>query len=267
MNIHKRTRLTRIDREQIWALHSAGAHSQQVLADTFRVSRQTVSKIIGRARKQEFVPRSSANQRYRCAEYGIRRLAKIEASIEQKRKQTARRYNKRYPGEMVHFDTKRLPFLEGENARTPREYLFIGIDDFSRELYAAIKPDKTQHSAAEFLEQLVEECPYSVEVAYSDNGTEYKGRSEHAFVSSCAGHGIGQQFTRVRTPRTNGKAERVIRTCMEMWHDKTRFKSRTHRKTELIRFINYYNSVKPHKGIDNQTPMEKLIEYFYPQSM
>jgi len=28
--------------------------------------------------------------------------------------------------------------------------------------------------------------------------------------------------------------------------------------------VNYYNTVKPHKGIDNLTPMEKLIEYFYP---
>jgi len=25
--------------------------------------------------------------------------------------------------------------------------------------------------------------------------------------------------------------------------------------------------VKPHKGIDNLTPMEKLIEYFYPTEL
>ncbi|MBW6441049.1 integrase core domain-containing protein, partial [Patescibacteria group bacterium] len=49
---------------------------------------------------------------------------------------------------------------------------------------------------------------------------------------------------KVKHPYTNGKAERVIRTIMDMWHDKTEFKSRQHRRTELIRFINFYNTVK-----------------------
>jgi len=39
------------------------------------------------------------------------RLGKIEKTLEQKRKQETRRYNKAYPGELVHFDTKRLPYL------------------------------------------------------------------------------------------------------------------------------------------------------------
>ena len=78
---------------------------------------------------------------------------------------------------------------------------------------------------------------------------------------------IEQLFTKVRTPRTNGKAERVIKTLMEMWHEKTIFKDRAHRKKELIRIVNYYNTVKPHKGIDGVTPMEKLLDYFYPQEL
>jgi transposase InsO family protein len=49
-----------------------------------------------------------------------------------------------------------------------------------------------------------------------------------------------------------------------MWHDKTKFNSDAHRKNELKRFVNYYNWVKPHKGIDGMTPGEKLIDYFYP---
>ena len=112
----------------------------------------------------------------------MKRLAKIEFSLESKKKLAARRYNKSYSGEMVHFDTKRLPLLKGETKTLPRDYLFIGIDDFSWELYAAILPDKTQNSAATFLVQVIEECPYTIECAYSDNGTEYKGTPDHAFV-------------------------------------------------------------------------------------
>jgi len=199
--------------------------------------------------------------------YGIKRLSKIEKQIEEKQKKQAKRYNKKYPGEMIHFDTKRLPLLKGESPKLNHEYLFIGIDDFSRELYAAILQDKTQYSAEKFLNQVLEECPYTIEQAYSDNGLEYRGNQEHAFVKLCQDNSIEQRFTKVRHPYTNGKAERVIRTIIDMWHNKTRFNSRQHRKTELIRFINFYNTVKPHKGIDGRTPLEKLIEYFYPEEL
>jgi len=76
----------------------------------------------------------------------------------------------------------------------------------------------------------------------------------------CKENKIEQGFTKVRSP----KAERVIRTIMNIWHDKTRFNSSAHRKDELKRFVNYHNGVKPHKGIDGLTPGEKSIGYFYP---
>ena len=71
----------------------------------------------------------------------------------------------------------------------------------------------------------------------------------------------------MRNPKSNGKAERVIRTLMELWHDKTRFDSSAHRKTELKWFLNYYNGVRPHSGSGGLTPEEKLIEYFYPEKL
>jgi len=57
----------------------------------------------------------------------------------------------------------------------------------------------------------------------------------------------------------------VIRTLMEMWHTQEQFKDRKQRQISLLRFINFYNTVKPHKGIDGMTPYEKLFEYFYGQ--
>ncbi len=110
---------------------------------------------------------------------------------------------------------------------------------------------------------MVDECPYTIEYTYSDNGKEFKGAGKHAFVTACCQLGIGQKFTRINRPQTNGKAERVIRTIMQMWHQHEVFKDRKSRQISLLRFINYYNTVKPHKGIDNMTPYEKLIEYFY----
>lgn len=54
----------------------------------------------------------------------------------------------------------------------------------------------------------------------------------------------------------------MIRTLMEMCHNKTDFKDSLDRKIELNRFINYYNTVKPHKGIDGKPPYEVLDNYF-----
>ncbi len=98
-----------LDREEIWRLYGTRDWTVVALAQRFRVSRPTIYKAIERARKQEFSPRKSTNKRFLQAKYGMKRLAKVESSLEIKKKLAARRYHKSYPGEMVHFDTKRLP--------------------------------------------------------------------------------------------------------------------------------------------------------------
>lgn len=268
MTIHKSTRLTPIQRKEMADRYFHKHVRIATLARDYRVSRHTVYNIVHRARIKDYSIHRSVNKRYRCLQYGIKRLEKVEAELEKKLKVQALRYHKNYPGEMMHSDTTELPVLEGEKLAEKPETLYIAIDDYSRELYAAILPDGTQYSATAFLGQVLEECPYTIETWYTDNGTEYKGNPlKHEFMRLCEANGIQQSFTRPYTPRTNGKAERVIKTIQDMWLKKTRFSSRTHRKQELIRFVNWYNTVKPHKGINNLTPMEQLINYFYPQEL
>ncbi len=150
----------------------------------------------------------SKNKCFRCLAYGLKRLSKIERSIEERLKKQGKRYDKRYPGEMVHFDTKCPPLLKGESPKETDEYLFVAIDDFSRELYATILPDKTQYSSETFLRQVLDECHYTIETVYSYNGLEYRGnRENHAFMKLCAEHKIEQRFTKVKIPQTNEKAE------------------------------------------------------------
>lgn len=266
-NRHKGQKLTVQNRKEIWEQWSTRKYTKTQLAKKWNVSRQTIGKVIARARIGIFAPLDSTNHRFKCIAYGMRHLAKVEKEIEEKRKKKAKRYNKSYPGEMMHLDTKKLPKLKGESKTSPKEYLFVAIDDFSRELYADILPDKSQYSSATFLDGVVDQCPYTIELVYTDNGKEYKGKEDHAFVETCRAYDIKQKFTRVKRPQTNGKAERVIRTLMDMWHKKTEFKNRKHRLKELKRFVNWYNTVKPHKGINNLTPEEKLLEYFYPEEL
>lgn len=268
MNIHKWTKLTPVKRREIADKYFKDGVRIATLARDYQTSRNTIYNVINRARLNDFSIHKSINKRYRCLQYGLKRLAKIETELEQKLKNKAKRYNKSYPGEMIHSDNTQLPKIVGDTRLSKPETLYVAIDDFSRELYAAIMPDRSQFSSASFLKQVLEECPYSIEQWYTDNGTEYKGNpKEHELMKLCQEHQIKQSHTKVKTPQTNGKAERVIRTLQEMWHNKTEFKSRVHRQQELIRFVNYYNTVKPHKGINNLTPLEKLIQYFYPQEL
>jgi len=201
-NRHKGQKLTVQNRKEIWELWCTRKYNKTELAKKWNTTRPTIGKTVARARIGIFAPLNSSNHRFKCIAYGMRHLEKVEKEIEEKRKKEAKRYNKSYPGEMVHFDTKKLPMLEGEDKTSSKEYLFVAIDDFSRDLYADILPDKSQYSSATFLDLVVDQISYTMEIAYSDNGKEYKGKEEHKFVEGCATYDIKQKFTRNELPRS-----------------------------------------------------------------
>jgi len=259
MILHKNTRLPPIVRKQVFEDYKNWARVTE-LVSKYNVSHVTIYKIINRARLKDFIPHKSINDRYRCLKWWLIRLAKIEDHVLKKKNAQARRYNKQYPWEMWHIDHSVLPAIKWDKKN---EYLFVFIDDFSRELYANIYEDKTQVSATRFLQQVIEECPYKIERIMSDNGTEFKWNAYHTFVDECRRNGIKQVFTKVKHPRTNGKAERAVRTLMTMWHDKHQFTSSEQRKQTLKRFINRYNIVKPHKSLNNLTPYEFIANFYY----
>lgn len=244
--MHKNSRLLPYMRR---AMYRAWIDGEPVtdLSREYKVTRKTVYKVLERARLNDFENHLSTNLRYRTIEYGLRRLAKTAEKVQKRLdREGIRRYEKEYPGEMVHFDTKRLPLLWGEAIRDKREHLHVAIDDFSRYLVADIFPDKGQYSSAIHLEEVIKNAPFDIESAYSDNGSCYRGRRDHAFVSKCEEYGIGQYFTRPRHPWTNGKAERVIQTIMKEWHVKGRFDTREERRRALREYVAWYNTERRH---------------------
>ncbi len=83
-------------------------------------------------------------------------------------------------------------------------YLFAAIDNYSRELYAAVLPDRTAAGAAKlFLHDVIDCCSYTIECAYSDNGMEYRGNVSHPFAVSCVQNNIGVLPDRRPTVRRN----------------------------------------------------------------
>jgi transposase InsO family protein len=182
------------------------------------------------------------------------------------------RYEHERPGDLVHLDTKKLGRIvggpghraTGDRSRRTRgvgwELLHVAIDDASRLVYAELLPDETGGTAAAFLERAVAWFAaqgVTVQRILSDNGSPYVSR---AFAASLRRLGIGHSRTRPYRPRTNGKAERWIRTVLSECLYLEVFASSAERRLALARFIGYYNEVRPHLGIGGRTPRQRLSE-------
>lgn len=260
--MHKNTKLLPRMRQELYRRWIDG-DSIAELARHYGVTRDVVYKVIRRAKLGIFVNLPSINHRYRTIEYGLKRLSRVEKKLAKKlakREHRLKRYEKSSPGEMVHFDTKKLPVMYGEAISGPREWLHVAIDDFCRMLVADILPDKTGYSSAIFLEEAIHTLPFRVEVAFSDNGSEYKGRPDHPFVQGLKRHGIDQKFTKSMHPYTNGKAERVIKTIVAECFTRSgrSFSSRDQRRKFLYAFVNWYNTTRPHESLGGVPPIQRL---------
>jgi transposase InsO family protein len=241
-----------------------GNLTQVEAADKYGIHRNTVAKWVEQVTGEGnwlCLDTRPCPKRYRVR-VGLRKLELLEERIKRRLAREKMLYVRKHPGELVHIDTKKLPKLEGETSLDSKEYLFVAVDDTSRTLHSAILPDKTDESAAAFLEEVLEVSPYMVRAVMTDNGKEYRGKLErgHAFETILDQQNIKHVYTKVRTPKTNGKAERVIRTIMT-WYRKTHFTDRLDRNYQLTDYTDYYNTQKPHASLAGQTPLDFLADH------
>lgn len=256
--MHKNTKLLPYQRREAYRRWRDGDPVTD-LAKYYHVSRKTLYESFHKAKLGVFVNYSSKNLKYRTIEYGLKKLAKTEKKIGKilaKREHRLNRYVKKRPGEMVHTDSSFLPRISGEAITTPKEFLYVFIDDFSRTLFADILPDQTSYSAAIVLDEAIQMMPFEIECMYSDNGKEFKG----AFKDLCTHYKIPQQFTRPYRPQTNGKAERVIKTLKSILQ-KHHFISREERRRILYAIVRHYNHIRPHQSLGGIAPFTYLKNY------
>jgi|TARA_Y100000294_G_scaffold106677_1_gene99081 transposase InsO family protein len=257
--MHKNTKLLPYQRREVYRRWREGERATN-LSKHYGVTRKTLYEVFKKAKLGIFTNYSSKNLRYRTLGYGLKRLAKVEARVGKKltkRERRLNRYQKEHPGEMVHTDSSTLPLLRGEAVITPREYLYVFVDDYSRFLFADILPDQTSWSAAICLDEALIMMPFEIKVVYSDNGKEFK----KAFKDLCIKKNIKQQFTRPYRPQTNGKAERVIKTIKTELLKGQSHVTREERRRHLYAFTRHYNQVRCHQGLGNVSPMTYLESY------
>jgi transposase InsO family protein len=182
-----------------------------------------------------------------------------------------RRYERSEPGELLHLDSKKLGRIvkvghritgdhRGHSSgRGPGwEYLHVAIDDHSRVAYALILPEEDANCSVAFLHAAV--AYYAglgtqIKAVYTDNAMAYRGRD---FAATCATLGLKHHYTRPYTPRTNGKAERFIQTCLREWAYARAYGHSRKRQDALPYWLHGYNWHRPHMSLAGQPPVSRL---------
>lgn len=199
---------------------------------------------------------------------GLGKLSRLEPP------EPPNRYEKSRPGELIHIDVKKLGRIgkrgPGHRATGNRkgrrsrgagwEYVHVCVDDATRLAYVEVLPNEQAVTAIGFLRRAIRHyAGYGIEVErlMTDNGPAYKSFA-HAAV--CRVLGIKHIRTRPYRPRTNGKAERFIRTMLGGWAYGAIYASSAERTAGLSGWLDFYNWQRPHGSLAKKPPGTRLAE-------
>jgi transposase InsO family protein len=151
------------------------------------------------------------------------------------------RYQKAVPGERAQMDLKYLP---------AGRFQLTLVDDCSRMLAAAVLTRRTAAAVCGALPALLASLPFPIRCIQTDNGSEF-GRDLTRLLE---GMGIRHVHIRPRTPRLNGKVERVHRTMQEELWDSAVLGPPAAWPRALERYLRFYNTARPHSALGFMTP-------------
>lgn len=232
-----------------------------VIADISRLRREARMTGAAIARRLRLARATVAGW---LARLGLSRLSRLEPRA------PAVRYERARAGELLHIDIKKLgrfqraghrvtgTRVDCRNARAGWDFVHVAIDDATRLAYAEILPDEKQESATAFLDRALKWMAghrVTVERVMTDNGSAYRSK---LFAQALKQAHVRHLRTRPYTPRTNGKAERFIQTCLREWAYARPYASSGRRNAVLPAFLDRYNRRRPHASLNGQSPVDAL---------
>jgi transposase InsO family protein len=210
---------------------------------------------------------------------GLGKLSRLEPA------EPPNRYERARPGELIHIDVKKLARIPAwgaghrahGNRRLQRkvtktnaagqregqigwEYVHVCVDDATRLAYVEVLENEQAVTAIGFLRRALAfyaRHGVSVEGVMTDNGSAYRS---NAHALACRMLGIRHLRTRPYRPRTNGKAERFIRTLIWGWAYGAIYGSSRERTATLDGWLWTYNHRRPHGSLRHKPPIARLSE-------
>ncbi len=198
---------------------------------------------------------------------GLGRLSRLEPP------EPPNRYERGRAGELLHIDVKKLGRIghrgAGHRATGNRgpgrrsrgagwEFVHICIDDATRLAYVEVLGDEKAKTCVGFLRRALafyRAHGIRVERVMTDNGPGYLSI---AHAAACRALRIKHLRTRPYRPRTNGKAERFIRTLLAGWAYAAIYRSSAERAAALSGWLDFYNRRRPHGSLGHQAPLDRL---------
>jgi len=181
------------------------------------------------------------------------------------------RYERPLPGELIHIDVKKLGRIgrpghrvNGDRRTRSRgigwEFVHVCVDDCTRLAYVEVLDDERSQSVCSFLERAISWFAargVTVQRLMTDNGPGYRS---FAHRDLCRQLAIKHLFTEPYRPRTNGKAERFIRTLTNSWAYGAIYRDTNQRRLALTGWLDHYNNNRPHRALDGHTPAQRLTQ-------
>lgn len=170
----------------------------------------------------------------------------------------SKRFERARPGELVQTDAKEVVLTTGKKV-----HVVSVLDDHSRYCCAAVVRESLDcESAIAAFDAAVAECglPYCT---LADNGSYFTGRLKNSvnfFERHLWGYGVLTINGRTYHPQTQGKAERYHRTLSEWIEDHGPFETVEQLQASVDEFRHDYNNLRPHQGIGDITPAERLAQ-------
>lgn len=228
---------------------------QDVIGPELGVPARTVGAILARHR----VPR-------------LQECDPLTGEVIRASKTTARRYEREFPGDLIHIDVKkvgRIPDGGGWRAHGRSEkvrgrgigfdYVHAAVDDHTRLAYAEILPNEQGPTCAGFLRragQFFAAHGVRVRQVMSDNALNYTRSND--FAAAIVELGAKHITIRPHCPWQNGKVERFNRTLQVEWAYRQVFTSNTVRADALAPWLEHYNNRRRHSALGGRPPISRL---------
>lgn len=171
------------------------------------------------------------------------------------------------PGELLAADT----FYVGNLKGIGRVYLHAIVDNFGSHAFGYLHTSKTPEPTVCLLHNDVlpfyQDRGLAVSAILTDNGTEFCGRETHPFELYLALNDIEHRRTKIRSPKTNGFAERFNRTILDEFF-RIAFRETLYETVEALQedmdnWLLHYNTERPHLGYRNmgKRPIDTINEF------
>jgi len=192
-------------------------------------------------------------------------------------KQTACRYERDRPGELVHMDVKKIGKIPDgggwkahgrqmgstgakKRARIGYDYVHSLVDDHSRLAYSEILPNEKGPTCAAFLlraaAHFADHGIPRIERVITDNHFSYRKAAD--MKNAITALGAVHKFIKPHCPWQNGKVERFNRTLQIEWAYRQVFLTNADRAAALAPWLKFYNTERRHTALKGLPPVARL---------